>query len=62
MECKQQALFRYRWAGHEKFCCLEHAEIIQGVAHVIGYYVQFILLSKAEQAKASCSQKLKEDE
>lgn len=54
-KCQEQALFRYTWAGrNESFCCLTHAQQIQGVAQATGYYVQLIPLSGDEQSKASC--------
>ena len=60
MKCNQQALFRYTWAGRdESFCCLEHAQQLQGVAQAIGYYVQLIPLSGDEQMKVSCSQEVR---
>ena len=63
MKCNQQALFRYTWAGRdESFCCLEHAQQLQGVAQAIGYYVQLIPLSGDEQMKVSCSQEVKANE
>jgi len=59
-KCNQQALFRYTWAGRdESFCCLEHAQQLQGVAQVIGYYVQLIPLSGDEQMKVSCQQEVR---
>ena len=59
MKCNQHALFRYTWAGRdESFCCLEHAQQLQGVAQAIGYYVQLIPLSGDEQMKVSCSQEV----
>jgi hypothetical protein len=60
MKCNQQALFRYTWAGRdESFCCLEHAQQLQGVAQAIGYYVQLIPLSGDEQMKVSCQQEVR---
>ena len=60
MKCDQQALFRYTWAGrNESFCCLEHAQQLQGVAQAIGYYVQLIPLSGDEQMKVSCQQEVR---
>ena len=60
MKCDQQALFRYTWAGRdESYCCLEHAQQIQGIAQAMGYYVQLIPLSEEEQMKASCSQEMR---
>jgi hypothetical protein len=57
MKCEEQALFRYTWAGQdEKFCCIEHALQLQGVAQALGYYVQLIPLSGEEQMNLSCSQ------
>jgi hypothetical protein len=54
-KCQEQALFRYTWAGrNESFCCLTHAQQIQGVAQAMGYYVQLIPLSGDEQSKVSC--------
>lgn len=60
MKCDQQALFRYTWAGRdESFCCLEHAQQIQGVAQAMGYYVQLIPLSGDEQMKVSCQNEVR---
>ena len=62
MKCNQQALFRYTWAGQdEKYCCLEHAQKLQGVAQAIGYYVQLIPLSGDEQMKVSCTQEVRDE-
>jgi len=50
MKCPNFPLFRYTWAGRdESFCCLEHAFQIQGAAEAMGYHLQLIQLSGAEQ-------------
>jgi len=59
-KCQEQALFRYTWAGrNESFCCLTHAQQIQGVAQAMGYYVQLIPLSGDEQTKVSCQNEVR---
>lgn len=59
-KCQEQALFRYTWAGsNESFCCLTHAQQIQGVAQAMGYYVQLIPLSGDEQLKVTCQSKVR---
>ena len=59
-KCQEQALFRYTWAGrNESFCCLTHAQQIQGVAQAMGYYVQLIPLSGDEQSKVSCQNEVR---
>lgn len=60
-KCQEQALFRYTWAGRdESFCCLTHAQQIQGVAQVMGYYVQLMIpLSGDEQTKVSCQNEVR---
>ncbi len=59
-KCQEQALFRYTWAGrNESFCCLTHAQQIQGVAQAMGYYVQLIPLSGDEQLKVTCQNEVR---
>lgn len=59
-KCQEQALFRYTWAGrNESFCCLTHAQQIQGVAQAMSYYVQLIPLSGDEQLKVTCQNEVR---
>lgn len=59
-QCQQQALFRYTWPSRdESFICLEHAQQLQNVANAMGLYIQLIPLSGDEQARVSCSQKVR---